>query len=61
MMPEGNLAEGYIKSLQKNPNKMDTMNTSIKKYNKMPGILQKRNLDMAKMPLKKVLSQQSLS
>lgn len=56
MMPEGNPAEGYIESLQKNPNKMDTMNTSIKKYNQCLEYCKNGNLDMAKMQLKKVLA-----
>lgn len=56
MMPEGNPAESYIEKLQKNPNKLDLINTSIKKYNQCLEYCRNGNLDMAKMQIKKVLA-----
>lgn len=56
MMPEGNPASGYIDRLQKNANRLDAINTSIKKYNQCLEYCRNGNADMAKMQLKKVLS-----
>ena len=56
MMPEGNLASAYIDKLQKNTNRLDMINTSIKKYNQCLEYCRNGNLDMAKMQLKKVLT-----
>lgn len=56
MMPEGNLANEYINRLQKNTNRLDMINTSIKKYNQCLEYCRNNNLDMAKMQLKKVVS-----
>ena len=56
MMPEGNLASVYIDKLQKNTNRLDMINTSIKKYNQCLEYCRNGNPDMAKMQLKKVLT-----
>lgn len=56
MMPEGNPASGYIDKLQKNANRLDMINTSIKKYNQCLEYCRNDNPDMAKIQLKKVLS-----
>lgn len=56
MMPEGNLASTYIDKLQKNTNRLDMINTSIKKYNQCLEYCRNGNPDMAKMQLKKVLT-----
>ena len=56
MMPEGNLASVYIDKLQKNTNRLDVINTSIKKYNQCLEYCRNGNPDMAKMQLKKVLA-----
>ena len=56
MMPEGNQATVYIEKLQKNQNKLDAINTSIKKYNQCLEYCRSGNEDMAKMQLKKVLT-----
>lgn len=56
MMPEGNPASGYIDKLQKNANRLDVINTSIKKYNQCLEYCRNDNPDMAKIQLKKVLS-----
>lgn len=56
MMPEGNLASAYIDKLQKNTNRLDMINTSIKKYNQCLEYCRNGNPDMAKMQLKKVLT-----
>lgn len=56
MMPEGNLASGYIDKLQKNTNRLDLINISIKKYNQCLEYCRNGNPDMAKMQLKKVLT-----
>ena len=56
IMPEGNVASDYINKLQSNANRLDTINTSIKKYNQCLAYCRTGNLDMAKMQLKKVLT-----
>lgn len=56
MMPDGNLAVGYIDELQKNANRLDAINTSIKKFNQCLDYCRNGNPDMAKMLLKKVLA-----
>lgn len=56
MMSQGNPAEGYIDRLQKNANRLDMINISIKKYNQCLEYCRNGNPDMAKMQLKKVLS-----
>lgn len=56
MAPEGNMAAGYIEELQKNANRLDAINTSIKKYNQCLEYCRSGNTDMAAMQLKKVLA-----
>ena len=56
IMPNGNIASDYINSLQSNANRLDTINTSIKKYNQCLGYCRAGDMDMAKMQLKKVLA-----
>jgi len=59
MQPEGNAASGYIQELRSNANRLETINQTIKKYNQSLTYCRQGNLDMAKMQLKKVLSQNS--
>lgn len=56
MKPEDNLASGYIDELQKNANRLDTINTSIKKFNQCLEYCRNDNPDMAKIQLRKVLA-----
>lgn len=56
IMPDGNVASDYINKLQSNANRLDAINTSIKKYNQCLAYCRTGNLDMAKMQLKKVLT-----
>lgn len=56
MMPQQNPASVYIEKLQKNANRLDVINTSIKKYNQCLEYCRNDNPDMAKMQLKKVLA-----
>lgn len=56
MLPEGNPAVGYIDKLQKNANRLETINTSIRKYNDCLEYCRKGNEDMAKIQLKSVLA-----
>lgn len=56
IMPDGNIASDYINKLQGNANRLDTINTSIKKYNQCLSYCKAGNTDMAKMQLKKVLN-----
>ena len=56
MMPTGNIAAGYIDQLQKDGNRLDEINNSIRKYNQCLEYCRSGNIDMAKMQLKKVLA-----
>ena len=54
--PEKNLADVYISTLQSNPNKLDTINQTIRKFNIALGYAKDGNEDLAIIQLKKVLS-----
>lgn len=56
IMPTQNPAVEYIERLQKNANKLDNINNSIKKYNLSLAYCKRGDEDMAKMQLRKVLS-----
>ena len=56
MLPEGNPAVGYIDRLQRNANRLETINNSIRKYNECLAYCRGGNEDMAKIQLKSVLS-----
>lgn len=53
---EKNLADDYLKDVQSNPNKLNTMNQTIRKYNKALGYAADGSDDLAIIQLKKVLS-----
>lgn len=54
--PDKNLADEYLKDIQSNPNKLNTMNQTIRKYNKALGYAADGSDDLAIIQLKKVLS-----
>jgi len=54
---ENNIADEYIKKLQANPNKLNTINQTIKKYNQSLIYCQEGSEDMAIIQLKKILIQ----
>ena len=51
-----NIADDYLNLLQSNPGKLDTLNTTIKKYNQALTYCYQDSLDLAVIQLKKVLS-----
>ncbi|MDO4260984.1 MAG: tetratricopeptide repeat protein [Eubacteriales bacterium] len=51
-----NLADHYIESVQSNPAKLDTINTTIRKYNQSLVYCEQQSYDLAIIQLKKVLS-----
>lgn len=53
--PERNVAEVYIKRVQNNPNKLDSMNQAIRKFNLSLSYAQEGNDDIALIQLKKVV------
>ncbi len=55
--PNNNLAETYINKLQANPNKLENINQTIRKYNQALEYCRQGHEDMAAIQLKKVLSQ----
>ena len=57
--PNNNLAETYINKLQANPNKLENINQTIRKYNQALEYCREGHEDMAAIQLKKVLSQNS--
>lgn len=56
LQPEKNLADDYIKRLQSNAQRLDTINQTIKKYNLALGYAKQGNDDVAVIQLKKVLN-----
>ena len=54
--PEKNMADEYIKDIQSNPNKLNTLNQTIRKFNKALGYAWEGNDDLAIIQLKKVLN-----
>ena len=59
LQPTRNLASEYIGKLQANPNKLEAINDTIKKYNHALYLCREGHEDMAAIQLKKVLSQNS--
>ena len=59
LMPTRNLASEYINKLQANPNKLEAINETIKKYNHALALCREGHEDMAAIKLKKILSQNS--
>lgn len=56
IQPENNIADEYIKALQSNPTRLDTINQTIKKFNIALGYAHDGNDDLAIIQLKKVLN-----
>lgn len=56
IQPENNMANKYMKKLQANPTKLDTINQTIKKFNIALGYAGEGNDDLAIIQLKKVLN-----
>lgn len=54
--PDENMADRYIKRLQSNPTKLDTINQMIKKFNIALGYAREGNDDLSIIQLKKVLN-----
>lgn len=59
LRPSKNLASEYINKLQANPNKLDSINETIKKYNHALILCREGHEDMAAIQLKKILTQNS--
>ncbi|MCI9546666.1 MAG: hypothetical protein HFH60_08295 [Lachnospiraceae bacterium] len=57
LMPNNNLAETYISKLQANPNKLENINQTIRKYNQALEYCRQGHEDMAAIQLRKVLAQ----
>lgn len=56
IQPDKNVADDYIKRLQSNPVRLDTINQTIKKYNIALGYAKQGSDDLAVIQLKKVLN-----
>ena len=56
LQPEKNIADSYIKAVQSNPNKLDVINQTIKKYNQALLYAKQGSDDLAVIQLKKVLN-----
>lgn len=56
LQPENNEADRYMKAIQKNANKLDALNQTIKKYNIALQSAKSGNQDLAILQLKKVVS-----
>lgn len=59
LQPSRNLASEYIDKLQANPNKLEAINDTIRKYNHALFLCREGHEDMAAIQLKKILSQNS--
>lgn len=59
LKPTKNLASEYIDKLQANPNKLEAINETIKKYNHALLLCREGHEDMAAIQLKKILTQNS--
>lgn len=57
LKPENNLAQGYLEDLRSNKNRLDTINSTIRKYNQSIEYCRGGHEDMAVMQLKKVIAQ----
>lgn len=53
---EKNIADDYINMIQQNQSRLDTITTTIKKFNKALGLCHQNSSDLAVIQLKKVLS-----
>jgi len=56
IMPKKNIANDYIEMIQSNPNRLDTINQTIKKYNQALSYANSNSEDLAIISLKKVIS-----
>ena len=56
LTPEKNVADEYLRAIQKNPARLETINQTIKKYNQSLLYCQQGSEDLAIIQLKKVLS-----
>ncbi|SFB34454.1 TolA-binding protein [Acetitomaculum ruminis DSM 5522] len=56
LQPEDNLAGSYLESVQQNAGRLETINTTIKKYNQAIKYCNEKNDDLAIINLKKVLT-----
>lgn len=56
LRPTKNIADDYIDMIQENPNRLEMINQTIKKYNLALNYCQQDSLDLAVIQLKKVLS-----
>lgn len=54
--PKKNIANDYIEMIQSNPNRLDTINQTIKKYNQALAYCNQNSEDLAIISLKKVIS-----
>lgn len=59
LQPGKNLASEYINKLQANPNKLEAINETIRKYNHALALCRQGHDDMAAVQLKKILTQNS--
>ena len=59
LQPTRNLASEYINKLQANPNKLEAINETIKKYNHALMLCREGHEDMAAIQLRKILTQNS--
>ena len=59
LRPNKNLASEYINKLQANPNKLEAINETIRKYNHALALCREGHEDMAAIQLKKILAQNS--
>lgn len=59
LQPTRNLASEYIGKLQANPNKLEAINETIRKYNHALFLCREGHEDMAAIQLRKILSQNS--
>lgn len=57
IQPQENIAADYINRLQKDANKLDTINQTIKKYNQSLQNCREGNEDVAMIQMKKILAQ----
>ena len=54
--PDKNLADEYIRDVQSNPNRLEALNQSIRKYNVELGYANSGKEDLAIIQLKKVIN-----
>lgn len=56
LMPENNLADGYLNELQKNRNMLSRMDEATMKYNQALACVEREEFDLAKIQLKSLVS-----